>query len=211
MVAETWTAAAEQLAEDIREPGHAATALTASAWSARVDPGATRNLVRVVVILAGQEALSGVWASAPPCPDDAAFLRGAEDIEGDIAGMAKHAGDMASACDGMREQAIADWHEAQQQAQRAQAGLGADSPEARAAAHAALIDAQERMREAAAVIADCDAALEILAEVRARLRDALHCIRQVPADLAEAYETPYQLVRHGGKLPLSGDFLTGAA
>ena len=189
-----WLAAAEQLADDIREPGFAAAALVASTWRARCLPEATRSLARAAGALTGGGAMERVWDRVPPCPSAEALLRGAEELEGEAAAMRARAQVMAETCEEARDKAIREYEIARKQAR--QRWLGGPI-------------AQERMAEMRLVIGDCDAALELLGQVIKRLDYAVHCFRRAPDDFAEAYDIPLEFIRAGGTLPLSGDFLTG--
>lgn len=194
---ETWTAAAELLADGLREHGFACAYHVAVAWRARVHPDATRSLVNAAVILAGTDAMAALWAPLPPSPDGETWLRGAEEIESEVAAAGRHAERMAKACEDAHERAIAEYETARKQVN------GDDQT--------AAPDAQMRMREIRPVIGDCEAALDILGAVLERLAAAYRCLIRVPSDLYETYEPAYQHIRDGGTLPWSGDFLTGTA
>lgn len=189
----TWTGQAHLLADAIREPGFAAAGLCASAWSARVDPGAIRGLVGAAMTLTGGEAGSALWAPADACPDDRTLLAAAEEIEGVVAELLRHATMTAQAC-------RARWEDAAAKA---------------AAAHAALasghVEAQADLAAARAELADLEAALEVVDETGTRLAHAADCLRRLPDDLAAVYEVPYQHRRERGPLPRDGEFLTGTA
>lgn len=192
-----WTGRAQLLADGIREPGFQAAQVNASAWCARVDPEATRGLVGAAMALTSNDAGKELWGAATPCPDDAALLTAAAELEGAVAGLLEWARRTVTGC-------RADFETALEQAQRARALLASDDDATKAEGAALLAEAQ-------AVLADCEAALEILDETGTRLAHALNCLRKVPDDLAGTYETPYQLVHDGGQLPHHGDFLTGTA
>lgn len=191
----TWTAAAEQLAEDTREPGFAAASLVASAWQARCLPDATRSLIQAACALTSGDAVQHIWDRVPLCPSADALLTAAEDLEGETAALGRHARDMAAACEAARDQAIAAYGNARRQV------LSASTDTIRAGA-------EQAMREMSQVTGDCEAALDLLAAVLERLEYALRCFLRAPADLAEAYDVPLQFIRDGGTLPWSGDFLT---
>lgn len=190
-----WTAAAEQLADDARQPGFDAAVLVASAWRARCLPDATRSLIQAACALTSGDAVERVWDRPPPCPSADALLQGAEELEGETARLASHARSMAAACESARDQAIAAYENARRQA------LSAAGDTTRTAA-------DQEMHAMSQVIGDCEAALDLLAEVITRLNYAVNCFTQVPADFAEAYDVPLQHIRDGGTLPWSGDFLT---
>jgi hypothetical protein len=111
---------------------------------------------------------------------------------------------MAADCESARSEAITEYKAAATISQRTELSGAQD-----ASAQARMAAARERMRETTQVIGDCDAALELIAAMLERLDYAAACFRQVPADLAAVYDIPMQMVRDGGTLPWSGDFLTG--
>lgn len=192
----SWTAQAEVLAAEIREPGFKAAAVTASAWRAGVHAEATHGLVGAALALTDGEATGSLWAQVEPCPKDAVLLEHAAELEGAAAELLAHARRAAGAC---RESLTA--------------AADAACVLARAATSAepgVKASAEEGLAEARAVIADCEAALEILGDVTARLEYALKCLRQVPDDFAQHYETPLAYRREQGPLPVSGAFLTAA-
>jgi uncharacterized protein with beta-barrel porin domain len=194
-----WTAQAHLLADAIREPGFAAAAVNASAWSAGVNPDATAGLIGAATALTSGECGPQLWAQADPIPDDKAMLTAAAELEGAVAELLKHASALARDCRAALEAAVAAM---------ASAGAALAAAQAQGAEHAAAA-ALGRQGEAAAQVADCEAALEVLDDAGGRLDHAVTCLRRVPDDLASTYEQPYAHVRDGGDLPFSGDFLTG--
>ena len=191
-----WTGQAYLLADAIREPGFACAALNASAWTAGVNPEATAGLIGAATVLTSGDCGPQLWAQADPCPSDQALLAAAAELEGAVAELLRYASGMARACRADLESAQAAAAEA------ASAAVMAETSQARGAAEDALAAAR-------AVIADCEAALEIIDGCGGRLAHAANCLRRVPDDLAAAYETPYSFVHDGGKLPYEGVFLTG--
>jgi hypothetical protein len=189
-----WTGQAHLLADAIREPGFAAAALNAAAWSAGVNPEATAGLIGAATALTSGECGPQLWAQAGPLPDDRELLTAAAELEGAVAQLLKYASGMARDCRTDLQAALAA---AASAAARADA---AKTPQARAAA-------EEEIRAARAIIADCEAALEVIDEAGRRLAHAANCLRRVPDDLAGTYETPYAFVHDGGKLPYDGEFL----
>lgn len=187
-----WTGQAHLLADDIREPGYAAAALNAAAWAAGVNPEATAGLIGAASALTSGDCGPQLWAQAGPLPDDQALLTAAAELEGAVAQLLKYASQMARDC-------RADL-EAAQAAATSAAAASAETSQARAAA-------QDRLAAARAVIADCEAALEVTGDCGSRLAHAANCLRRVPDDLAGTYETPYAFVHDGGKLPYDGEFL----
>ena len=205
-----WTGQAYLLADAIREPGFACAAVNASAWCARVDPEATRGLVGAALALTSCGAGTALWSAAAPCPDDAALLASAAELEGAVAELLGHARAMAEACRQALDAAYAAAAAAGAAIAAAQAQLAAaGNARAAGAAESALAAAEAAMAAARAEIADCEAALEIIDETGTRLAHALNCLRKVPDDLAGTYEVPYGHIRDGGKLPHYGEFLTG--
>jgi hypothetical protein len=191
-----WTAQAELLADGIREPGFRAAEVTASAWRAGVHAEATHGLVGAAMALTGGDAMGSLWDQVPPCPTDSVLLEQSAELEGSAAEMAGYCRTGAAACQAELENAVAAW-------QAADAVLQADGQRAAAGA-------QGVMEQAARVIADCEAALEILGRAESVLGYALKCLRQVPDDFAQHYETPRNHIRKHGPLPVSGDFLQPA-
>lgn len=207
-----WTGQAHLLADDIREPGFGAAAVNASAWRARVDPDATYGLIGAAIALTDGDAGSALWADADPCPDDATLLAAVTELEGAVAELLRNASRMAAACRASLEaaQSAAGSGAAALDAAHGQAAQ-AQTAQASAAAQGAIASAEAAIAGAQAEIADCEAALEIIDSAGGKLAHALDCLRRVPEDLAATYEEPYDLVRQGGRLPVDGDFLTGAA
>ena len=191
-----WTGQAHLLADAIREPGFAAAALNAAAWSAGVNPEATAGLIGAASALTSGECGPQLWAQTDPCPSDQEFLTAAAELEGAVVQLLGYATALA-------RDVRADLESAQATAaQAAAASSSAENPQARAAAESVLSAAR-------AAIADCEAALEVTDDAGGRLAHAANCLRRVPDDLAGTYETPYQFVHDGGELPYSGDFMTG--
>jgi len=191
-----WTGEAHLLADAIREPGFACADLNAAAWAAGVNPDATAGLIGAATALTSGECGPQLWAQAAPLPDDRALLAAAAELEGAVTDLLGQASALARDCRAALEAAAV-------QVGRAHAAATSDaSPQARAAAEAALAAAR-------AVIADCEAALEVTDEAGARLDHAVTCLRRVPDDLASTYEVPYVHVREAGPLPYEGAFLTG--
>lgn len=206
-----WTGQAYLLADAIREPGFVCAAVNASAWCARVDPEATRGLIGAALALTSGDAGKALWSAADPCPDDAALLTSAAELEGAVAELLGHARRLAAACRESLKAAYCAAAAAQAGIAAAQAQLAGAGNTQAAAAESALGSAQAALSAAQAEIADCEAALEVIDEAVTRLAHALNCLRKVPDDLASTYEVPYGLVYDGGKLPYAGEFLTGTA
>ena len=207
-----WTAQAELLADAIREPGFKAADVTASAWRAGVHAEATHGLVGAAMALTGGDAMGSLWDQVPPCPSDSVLLGHAAELEGSVT-------ELATWCARMTGDCAADLAAAEAAASGAYAAIGAaqaaigdaDSPQAAASGQALLAVAESALSAALSEMADCEAALEVLGGAAGRLAYALKCLRRVPDDFADHYETPLRYKREAGPLPLSGLFLTGAA
>jgi hypothetical protein len=209
-VPDSWTGHAELLAADIREPGFTAAAIASAAWSARVDPEATRSLVRAAIVLTSGDATSACWARADPCPDDYTFIAAVAELETGLMQLLATTADMARACIDAMEDAASEYQAARNAAIAAQARMDAPAgPQLRAAAEDGYDAAVRQMEAARAVAADCEAALDILPRLHGLLEEAVACIRSVPGELGEYFEVPYQFLSPGRTLPLGADFLTG--
>jgi len=200
-----WTALAEQLAGDLREPGFGAAAANASACRARVDPFALRGLVGAAMALTEGEALHALWGPEPPCPDAVTLVSWTENLEAHVAALLRRCGDLGRAARAEHDAAVQARADAAVTARAAVAA--AEIPGRRDAAEAALGGTRARAEEASRVITDCAATLEILGEADCKLRYALDLLRAVPADLGEVYEAPAALTARGGTMPHSGDFI----
>ena len=189
-----WTALAEQLADDIREPGFGAAAVFARAYRARVDLAGVRGLVGAAMALTEGRALAALCAYEDPCPDHATLVTWTENLEAHVAAMLKRCEDLGRAARGEHRAAL------QARARALAAATAATAQDAQA-------DARAAAEEAAAVIADCEAAAEVLGDADCKLRYARDLLRAVPGELAEVYEAPIGLVSRGGRMPHSGDFI----
>lgn len=204
------TAQAEALADAIHEPGFRAAEVTASAWSAGVHPEATHGLVGAALALTDGQAMGSLWARVPPCPDDKTLLEQSAELEGAVAELLAYARKVTGACLEALAAAVARAAAARAAIAAAQAQLagaeGRDAALLRGIIAAAEIELLAALSEAA----DCECALEILGAVAGRLEYALKCLRRVPDDFAQHYETPLAYRREQGPLPVSGAFLTAA-
>lgn len=188
-----WTALAEQLADDLREPGFGAAAVNASAWCSRVDASATRGLVGAALALTCGEALNALYERRERC-DMKTLVSWAEELEAHVAALLKRCMDLGRAVHGE--------HRAAARA-RNMALAGASAATTEDAKAAALAQAEEAER----VMADCEAALEVLGDADCSLRYARDLLRAVPGELTEVYEAPIALTARGGRMPHSGDFI----
>lgn len=189
-----WTALAEQLADDIREPGFGAAAVFAAAYRARVELAAVRGLVGAALALTEGEALRALSAYADPCPDNATLVSWTENLEAHVAALLKRCEDLGRAARDERDSALRA---------RNMALAGASAATTEDAKAAALAQAEEAER----VMADCEAALEVLGDADCSLRYARDLLRAVPGELTEVYEAPIALTARGGRMPHSGDFI----
>jgi hypothetical protein len=191
-----WTALAEQLADEIREPGYGAAAVFARAYRARVDLAGVRGLVGAAMALTGGDALTALCAFADPCPDHATLVNWTEEMEAHVVTLLRRCDDLGRAARGEYTAAT-----------QARAIALATVQSTGETEEAARVWAAARAEEAALVMTDCAAALEILGEADCKLRYARDLLRAVPGELAEVYEAPIALTARGGKMPHSGDFI----
>ena len=192
----TWTAQAEAFAESLPELGMCVAGLNAAAWGAGVDPMATSGLVGAALALGASQ--SDLFPRGQIVNDDREMLTCNADMESDAAELFKQGVNLGSAV----ESALG-------QAQRAAAAAAARQRTATTKGEEAA--AARELARAQREIADCECALEILEQALPRLDYARACLSRVPDDLLTTYEAPYELVRRGGKLPYSGEFLTAGA
>src|SRR6185437_1463716 len=129
-----WTGQAHLLADDIREPGFAAAALNAAAWSAGVNPEATAGLIGAATVLTSGDCGSQLWAQGDPVPNDQELLTAATELEGAVAQLLKYASGMARDCRAALEAAQ------DAAAAAAKTAAAAGNPQARAAAQEKLAE-----------------------------------------------------------------------
>ena len=77
------------------------------------------------------------------------------------------------------------------------------------AAEEAIEEAQRRIAECQKRIAICEGVRHAMRTLRVNLQSALARIRAVPGDLGDTYESVYRLIRHGGRMPYEGRWITG--
>jgi hypothetical protein len=172
---------AYDLAEAAAELGGAvASVLLGGARAAGLDPHAYAPLTGAALAL-GADRTAVYKADGPAHADDAAFLSDVADAEDDARDLLAAAGSLAEAVTAALAAALDDEADEDED-------LGDDSAE-----RAAL----------------CEEALGVLAELEQRLRHAIARIQAVPAALGETYESVYNLIRSGGRMPLEGRWLTG--
>ena len=74
---------------------------------------------------------------------------------------------------------------------------------------AAVAKAERAIAGAQKRISICERVIALRGMVTRRLRDALARLRAVPSDLGETYESVYNLIRRGGRMPREGRWITG--
>ena len=77
------------------------------------------------------------------------------------------------------------------------------------AAEAAIVGAEQRIRDATGRIGICEDTAEILDPLTRRLQAAVQALRHVPHDLGEVYELIYAFIRGGGRLPTCARWIEG--
>lgn len=190
---------AEDLADEMEEVAAAVTVILAAARAARLDPDALRGLVGAAFAL-GADQIAVYMAGSrgePAFAGEAQFMAAVSDAEDD-------AEDLLRAALRLRGQ-VRDSHAAAATARIALAAahlIPARTREQRAARTEAIARAVQR-------IDTCNAALDVLAALVSRLQYALRRLRAVPSDLGETYESVYNLIRRGGRMPYDGDFIAG--
>jgi len=180
----TWTEIAEQL-DDTTGLGRRAAQCQAAAWSAGLDPAATRGLTGAALALGA--APGDLMGQVAPWRTDRAMLAAADDLAADVARQLRRVQQT-------RQAVSADLQAARAELARASAARPPDL--------AAITAARRR-------IADCETALEILGQVALRLGYARTRLAEIPGDLAETYQAANRHVQAGGILPYEGRWLTG--
>jgi hypothetical protein len=221
-----------EMLEETGELAAAATAITAGASGAGIDPRAIISLRAAIAALDPAGAPPGYQAGSRTdrhpgggYGSDAEFLEAACAAEDQVRDWLRDAEQLAEQVAAALDQAHADLEAAQRDLQAARQALAAayampvkkecDGCHSRkaaaiAAAEAAIADAEERIRDAARRISICEDTAEILDPLARRLQAALQALRQVPHDLGEVYELIYAFIRRGGKMPRYGRWIEGA-
>jgi hypothetical protein len=187
----SYTAQAEHLA-DIEDLGEEVADIAGRSLATGLDAEVTRGILVATVILEKRPNRRPAWA------DDAEMVSAIDDLNLGLWGRITAIKRLRAEVEPALEQARADLEAARR------ALAGAKDEQARAAAHA-------RMRQAAAVIADCEAALEILEDVERRLLVAASKFLAPGDDLADVYEAAYDTVARGHRLPFDGRWLGNTA
>lgn len=190
-------ARARELA-DLGEVTEGVTATLGGARRAGLDPDALGGLIGAAAAL-GTTGVTVYAAGKGPggrYDGEGEFLGALADAEDDIAERLKAAGRL-------HDQAITALDSA---LDALEAARGMHTKEKCDGCHgrkaAAIADAEARVRL-------CEDAIEILVPLEARLRHALARIRAVPSDLGETYESVYNLIRRGGRMPYEGRWVEG--
>lgn len=214
----SWLPRAQQLADDINEPGFGAAVTFASAVNARLDVAAYAPLYGAAMALTAGEALGRLYDKAtPPMDEDTTLHRSCANLEADLFELGKRAREMNDDCLADFEEADGRYGKAVKAYKAAEARRAAASDEtevnaAQAEMDAARADADAQRR----ICADCEAALEVIARVIETVDYAIACVRQVRPAFEVTYESALALVRSWAgdgqqhRLPYDGDFLTGA-
>jgi hypothetical protein len=187
----SYTTEAEHLA-DTEELGEETADIAGRTLATGLDPEVTRGILVATVILEKRPNRGPAWAN------DAEMVSAIDDLNLGLWGRITAIKRLRAEVEAALEQAEADLAAAR----RALAGAKDDA--ARAAA-------QAKMRQAAAVIGDCEAALEILQDVEQRLLVAASKFLAPGDDLADVYEAAYDTVSRGHVLPHDGRFLGASA
>ena len=190
-------ARARELA-DLGELAETATAILGGARRAGLDPDALGGLVGAAAAL-GTPGIKVYAAGKGPgtrYADEREFLGALADAEDDIAERLKATGRL-------HDQAVTSLDSALDALEAARAMHVKEKCDGCHGARAAAIAAAE------ARVRLCEDAIEILEPLAARLRHALARIRAVPSDLGETYESVYNLIRRGGRMPHEGRWIEG--
>lgn len=199
----TWSAAAEILAGETEEHGHAAAALVASAWNARMDVDATKTLMAVAVALTDIAVVNLFWSKdVDPCDGLDAYQLSAEEIAAEVTVTAKRATRLAAECFRVLQRAQAE-HASAVTETRAAAQLPPDP-----GVQARLLVLNETRNQMSVVIADCEAAMETIDSAGQALNTALRMLGRTDTGLEDAYEPVLEFIADGGVLPKDGDFIT---
>jgi hypothetical protein len=178
-------ARARDLADEAAELGDAvAVTILGGARAAGLDPAAYAPLTGAALAL-GADRVTVYRAGAPASPSDAALLAALADAEDDARDLLAAAGALAETVTAALDAALADADDAAEAAE--------DDKDDDAAGRAAL----------------CEEALGVLGELETRLRHAIARLQAVPVALGETYESVYNLLRSGGRMPLEGRWVTG--
>jgi hypothetical protein len=204
-------ARARELA-DTEELAATVCVILGGARNAGLDPEATTGLTGAAMWL-GADTIAVYRAGAGTTAryaDDHAFIGHVADTEDDTAERlqaARRLRDAATAAldaagkvlDGWRRHLAAAYAMPVKDPCDGCHGVRADAIET---ARAGVADAEAR-------VALCEAAIDVLDPLIERLRRALARLRSVPADLGETYESVYNLIRRGGRMPHRGRWIQG--
>lgn len=184
----TFQGQAEALAGGAEDLGRDCALTAARAWAARIVPAASAGIIGGALVLGAEH--DELFQGAGPLLSDQDMLADAEDLAGAAFELLRAAADLSGGAMAVLSSSRREQQDALRREREGGGGRARD-------------DADSAARRAA----DCECALEILGELIPRLQFAIRRLEQVPADLADAYEVPYQHIRSGRALPHSGDFL----
>jgi hypothetical protein len=183
--------AVEDLEQSMLDLGEDAATLHAAAWRARVLPAAVGGLTMAALAL-GVSDQSLAYGQASPMPTDAALLETTGEAMEEAGKLAAWAYEVLAEAKGLLGVARRDYDEA-----RTRKKAAAMEPDAKAAA-AEMAAAARDMADAADRIGICEVAMDTSEEIYKRLTCAHGALEQLPADLYEAYEGPYQQIQEWG-------------
>ena len=220
-----------EMLEETGELAAAVTAILAGASGAGVDPRAITSLRAAIAELDPAGAPPGYQAGSRTdrhpgrgYGSDSEFLEAVSHADDQICDWLREAEQLTEQVIAALDNAHADLERAQQDLQAARQALAAayampvkkqcDACHGRkaaaiAAAEAAIVGAEERIRDATGRIGICEGTAEILDPLGRRLQAALQALRQVPHDLGEVYELIYEFIRSGGRLPTCARWIEG--
>jgi hypothetical protein len=179
---QTLAGEARDLTDEAAELGCSiARLLLGSARAAGLDPAVHAPLTGAALIL-GASQITVYTAEGQAHPDDICFLADVSDAEDDTRDLLTATHDLARKTAAVRDAAVADLEDAQD--------------DAAWAAAAARLDL-------------CQRTLAVLTELERRLQHAIARLQAVPVVLGETYEAIYSLIRSGGLMPTEGRWITG--
>jgi hypothetical protein len=192
-------ARARELA-DLGELTETVTVILGGARRAGLDPDALAGLIGAAAALGGGGLAAYAAGRGPGIryADEGEFLGALADAEDDVAERLKAAGRLNDRIVTALDSALAALDAARAMPVRKPCD-GCHGAKA-----AAIAEAEARIRL-------CGDAVEVLEPLAARTWHALKRIRAVPSDLGETYESVYNLIRRGGRMPHEGRWIQGAA
>jgi hypothetical protein len=192
----------DDLAEEV-------TAILGGARAARADPAALPGLAGAALAL-GADSLAIYRAQAPRFADDTEFAAAIEETDTALTTHADQAARLRNQAHVALTAACHDLAAAHRDLAAARAMPASDPCEGcHPARHTAITAANHHITQARQRAACAQEATQILDALTHRLSRALACLRRVTGDLADTYETVYDLRHRGHLMPKDGDWLTG--